>query len=218
MVDKLLHGPTRGHHTFTVAWMVSRRAGGRTFSDLACGTGVHQIRSGGRIYHHLHRGRPHQGSPDRATEVPAVPPVAVASRASCPAPGVTSAAGTRKPDLAPSGAVEQLSWSIRVPRSILGNIVHKTLRQAKILRANSQVTETDVICRCRRGGNDTDVPQSRPSLTDRARRETGSRTSGGLRVFAACVPPPCTAPAPCLNRRPELAPAPAYPVRARDIG
>jgi hypothetical protein len=39
MVDKHLHGPTRGHHRFTVASMVSRRAG-RTFSDLACGTGV----------------------------------------------------------------------------------------------------------------------------------------------------------------------------------
>lgn len=38
MVDKLLHGPTRGHHKFTVASMISRRAG-RRFSDLACGTG-----------------------------------------------------------------------------------------------------------------------------------------------------------------------------------
>jgi hypothetical protein len=134
---------------------------------------------GARVHHHLHPGPPHQGRPDSATEVPAVPPVAVASRASSPASGVTNAAATRTPDLAPPGAVEQLSRSIRVPRSILGTIVHKTLRQAKMLRANPQLTETDVTCRCRRGGNDTGVPQSRPSATDRARRGTGSRTSGG---------------------------------------
>jgi hypothetical protein len=34
-----LQGPARGDHKFTVASMVSRRAG-RTFSDLVCGTGV----------------------------------------------------------------------------------------------------------------------------------------------------------------------------------
>ena len=45
MVDRHLHGPpTRGDHKFTVASMVSRRAG-RTFSDLACGTRVHHIRT-----------------------------------------------------------------------------------------------------------------------------------------------------------------------------
>jgi hypothetical protein len=38
MVDMHLHGRARGHHKFTVASMVSRRAG-RTFSHLACGTG-----------------------------------------------------------------------------------------------------------------------------------------------------------------------------------
>ena len=39
MVNKLLHGPTRGHHKLTVASMISRRVG-RRFSDLVCGTGV----------------------------------------------------------------------------------------------------------------------------------------------------------------------------------
>ena len=39
MVDVHLHGLSRGDHKFTVASMVSRRAG-RTFSDLACGTGM----------------------------------------------------------------------------------------------------------------------------------------------------------------------------------
>jgi hypothetical protein len=38
MVDTHLHGEAGDHHRFTVASMVSRRAG-RTFSDLACGTG-----------------------------------------------------------------------------------------------------------------------------------------------------------------------------------
>jgi hypothetical protein len=114
--------------------MVNRRTG-RTFSHLACG--IPPIHRGARIPHHLHPGPPHQGSPGRATEVPAVPPVAVASRASCPASGVTNAAGTPKLDLAPSGAVE-----------------------------------TDVICRCRRGGNVTGVPQSRPAV--RTARGAGS--------------------------------------------
>src|ERR1700676_3839995 len=48
MVDMHLHGRIRGHHKFTVASMVSRRAG-RTFSDLACGTGVPRIHRGTRI-------------------------------------------------------------------------------------------------------------------------------------------------------------------------
>jgi hypothetical protein len=38
MVDTHLHGDAGDHHRFTVASMVNRRAG-RTFSDLACGTG-----------------------------------------------------------------------------------------------------------------------------------------------------------------------------------
>jgi|HubBroStandDraft_3_1064219.scaffolds.fasta_scaffold48297_2 hypothetical protein len=49
MVDKLLHGPARSHHKFTVASMVNRRAG-RTFSDLACGTGMHRTRHGAWIH------------------------------------------------------------------------------------------------------------------------------------------------------------------------
>ena len=53
MVDMHLHGPTRGHHKFTVVSMVSRREG-RTFSDLACGTGTCRIYCGTRI----HRGLP----------------------------------------------------------------------------------------------------------------------------------------------------------------
>ena len=52
MVDMHLHGRTRGHHKFTVVSMVSRRAG-RTFSDLACGTGMHRIHHGARIHHDL---------------------------------------------------------------------------------------------------------------------------------------------------------------------
>jgi hypothetical protein len=44
MGDPHLRGPTRGDHKFTVASMVSRRAG-RTFSDLACGTGGLHIRT-----------------------------------------------------------------------------------------------------------------------------------------------------------------------------
>jgi hypothetical protein len=50
MLDMHLHGPAPGHHRFTVASMVSRRAG-RRFSDLACGTGVPRIRHGTRIRH-----------------------------------------------------------------------------------------------------------------------------------------------------------------------
>jgi hypothetical protein len=48
MVDKHLQGPTRGHHRFTVASMVSRRVG-RTFSDLACDTGACRICCGAGI-------------------------------------------------------------------------------------------------------------------------------------------------------------------------
>src|ERR1019366_4235945 len=44
MVEMHIHGRTRGNHKFTVASMVSRRAG-RAFSDLACGTGGHRIRT-----------------------------------------------------------------------------------------------------------------------------------------------------------------------------
>jgi hypothetical protein len=44
MVAVNFHGPAQGHHKFTVASMVSRREG-RTFSDLACGTGVQHIRT-----------------------------------------------------------------------------------------------------------------------------------------------------------------------------
>jgi hypothetical protein len=61
MVDKLLHGPTRGHHTFTVAWMVSRRAG-RTFSDLVCGTGMHKTLREAKSFHDLFKFVAIQGS------------------------------------------------------------------------------------------------------------------------------------------------------------
>jgi hypothetical protein len=49
MVDMHLHGPTRGHHKFTVASMVSRRAG-RTFSDLTCGAGLIVVRMDSAYY------------------------------------------------------------------------------------------------------------------------------------------------------------------------
>jgi hypothetical protein len=44
LVDRHIHGPTRGDHKFTVASMVSRRVG-RAFSNLVCGTGAHHIRT-----------------------------------------------------------------------------------------------------------------------------------------------------------------------------
>jgi hypothetical protein len=50
MGDRYLHGLTRGDHNFTVASMASRRAG-RTFWDLACGTGMHRIHHTARIHH-----------------------------------------------------------------------------------------------------------------------------------------------------------------------
>ena len=63
MVDEPLHGPARAHHRFTVASMLSRRAG-RRFSDLACGTEAHHIRA-----------VPAQGRDARSKSVRALPGV-----------------------------------------------------------------------------------------------------------------------------------------------
>ncbi len=54
MVDKFLHGPTRDHHKFTMASMISRRAD-RRLSDLVCGIGLTLPYSSGKVEGNLNR-------------------------------------------------------------------------------------------------------------------------------------------------------------------
>jgi hypothetical protein len=79
MVERYLHGPTRGDHKLTVASMVSRREG-RAFSDLTSGTGMQQIYHVARIHHNLPSG------PLRSSNGRTIPPHTNQARWAHPAP------------------------------------------------------------------------------------------------------------------------------------